>query len=118
GARLRDLEAKYLSLLLAERDERRAAQRLLDGEREHRSGDRIPEIAGHRVDVGLPPALDTLDDDEPPTSLGSEEPERVTRGHGIDAARGLGGQLVNRLGPETSAKPAKRAEILRPVAAH
>ena len=116
-ARLRNVVAEQPPMLLGEVGQGCAAQRVLCDESEHGAGDRISKVHGDRVHVSLPPALDSVDDDESPPVLAAEEAERVAGRDGVFSARRLRLELFGRLGAEARAQPAERAKMLRPIGA-
>ena len=98
-ARLRHLEGEHLAGLGAQSAGRDEPFSSPATSASTAPANRVGEVAGDRLLVGLLPALDLLDDHEAPAVAG-EEAQRVQRGDGLLAVDALRGQRLDRLGPK------------------
>jgi hypothetical protein len=81
-----NVELEHLAVLFAQAGEARGLRRLLGDEGEDRAGGRLLQIGTDGIDVGLPPALDAVDDDQA-TAVRSKQTECVAGADGVLTAR-------------------------------
>src|SRR5262245_61295950 len=109
----RNVVVERASVPFGEVRERGAPERPFGVQRQDGTFHRIPEVRADRFHVGLPPALDSLDDYEPSPLVAAEQPERVAGGDGIGACGRLGRKVLDGLRAEACTEASERAKVLR-----